>query len=246
MQKYPGRPRHLPLSGEREREAAVPHDLSTSSVGGRGDRKGEVPRGPRAPGPCALREEPRARRPPALGAGTRLWGTVRWAGKMGTGLGSGTPSAVRACQPCTCCPAPAHHGVPGPRRRGGGAFLSPPLARREGRTPRGLGERRAWDHNFLRPEGGRAGVGAHAAPGESARPGTPAVGGGGRRPGQPRTEALTWTRLGTPRENFRRGWREAGERGPARARHLAPRIPRPLPRAPSLACVPSRLHRPRS
>lgn len=50
MQKYPGRPRHLPLSGEREREAAVPHDLSTSSVGGRGDRKGEVPRGPRAPG----------------------------------------------------------------------------------------------------------------------------------------------------------------------------------------------------
>ena len=73
MQKYPGRPRHLPLSGEREREAAVPNDLSTSSVGGRGDRKGEVPRGPRAPGPCALPEEPRARRPPALGAGTRLW-----------------------------------------------------------------------------------------------------------------------------------------------------------------------------
>lgn len=74
----------------------------------------------------------------------------------------------------------------------------------------------------------------------------PAAPGGERRPGQGKTEALTWTRLGTPWENFRRGWREAGERGPARARHLAPRIPRPAPRAPNLACVLSRLHRPRS
>ena len=144
-------------------------------------------------------------------------------------------------------PGPSSPRSPGAPKKGWGRLpVAAPGAERR-KDPQGArGKTSLGPQLSPTREGGRAGVGAHAAPGESARPGTPAVGGGGRRPGQPRTEALTWTRLGTPRENFRRGWREAGERGPARARHLAPRIPRPLPRAPSLACVPSRLHRPRS
>lgn len=173
MQKWLGGPGNLPPSGERGRKAEVPNDLSTSSEGGRGDRKGKCHEDQGPPRPCALPKGPRARRLPAQGAGTRLWGTVRWAEKMGTRLGSGTPQRCPGLPSLHLLPVPSSPGSPGNPGDGAGA----PSCRRPWRGgeegPPGVAEgRRAWSRNFLLPEAGRAGAGSYAAPGGSARPGT--------------------------------------------------------------------------
>lgn len=180
MQKCLGRPMSLPLSGERGRKAEVPNDLGASSGGGRGDRNGKCHEDQGPQRPRALQKGPRARRLPPPGAGTRLWGTVRWAGKMGTRLGSGTPQRCLGLPSLHLLPSPSSPGSPGNPGDGAGApsCRRPWCGGKEG-PPGVAGGRRAWSHNFLRPEAGRAGAGSSAAPGGSARPGTP--GGPGRR-----------------------------------------------------------------
>lgn len=101
---------------------------------------------------------------------------------------------------------------------------SPRRGEKEG-SPWVGGQSPAWSDNFLWREGGLAG---------STR-WRPEEGGGDQ--GQASTVGLTWTLQGTPRENFRRDGREAEERAPRGARHLAPSIPHPQPCVPSLACV---------
>lgn len=202
-------------------------------------------KGPRAPAPFrrGLGRAACPRRVLEPASGGPSVGQRRW----GPGWGRVLPSAVRASHPCTCCPSPARQGVPGTPGMGRGRLPVAALGAEGRKAPQGSQrEDELGAATFSCQKLGAQGLAPTRPPGGPHAREPPAAPGAERRPGQGRTEALTRTGLGTPRENFPRGWREAGERGPARARHLAPRIPRPGPRAPNLACVLSLLHHPRS
>lgn len=170
---------------------------------------------------------PRERRLPAPGAGSP-------SGEPSVGLGKWGPVGVRHFPALSGPPIPAPAARPQlakesrePRGWGGGAGgkKDPQGSQREGK----LGAT-----TFSGQQLGAQGLAPTRPPGVPHSREPPEAPGGERRPGQGKTEALTWTRLGTPRENFRRGWREGrGERtGPCPAPcdpHPAPSAPRPEP-----------------
>lgn len=196
------------LSRAQSTKRRGPQLPQTSSGGGREDRKGEVTRGPGAPG----RPEPLWRQGGPEGGG---WnpplGNCSLGGKERPDWSPGTHQGCRDPPSCTCRPAPPRQGAPGTPGWDGGAFLPPPRARREGRTPRARGGRTNFGATTF--SGRRAGglrLHAHAAPGESASPeprGNPSGWGGRQETRGGRGERGCLGPGRGLRENFRRGGR---------------------------------------
>lgn len=173
------------LGAREDARLRSPATSGTSSEGGRGDRKGEVPGGQ---GPLLTLCPSEALRLTEPGTRTRL-GEICL--EDGGGLGSGT---LRVCQGLWN-PAPAtppHLARKSQRPRGWGGSTFPSWARKEVRTPPGVREasflggfpsskpqlssdarQAGWGSAPTWPRGGEEG--------QSARPGSSTAGGGKRR-----------------------------------------------------------------
>jgi hypothetical protein len=160
--------------GERVLKARFPTTSGTSSGGGPGDHKGEVPRGPPAPAhpaPFRRQREPWARRVPALGTETASEVlSMAQGGRGRTGVGhspAGLPSPAPAAWP---------HLAWESRRL--------PQARKEGPPQWSEGEDELGAITFFGRKASELGLRANAARGAVRTREPPEAGGEGRRPGR--------------------------------------------------------------